>query len=151
MEQTTSQVDSKTEWFDNLVATLRSQELQLETGIASVETKLFYETFFAGNVDAIVHMGKNMAQKHFVARIIFDFLTMTKSISPLKIAFDYNDSEVLVWAEIMENDEATERALLVAQAHINAKYHPFGFDMETTIVEQEDALTIPNHYKIYKA
>ena len=66
MEQTTSQVDSKTEWFDNLVATLRSQELQLETGIASVETKLFYETFFAGNGDAIVHMGKNMAQKHFV-------------------------------------------------------------------------------------
>jgi hypothetical protein len=152
MEQSTSQVTSKTEaWFDNLVATLRSHEVQLETGVATNETKKFYETVFGGNADEIVHLGKSLAQKHFVARIIVDFLGMIKNLSALKMAFDFNDSEVLVWAEIKENDEVTERALLVAQAHINAKYHPFGFDMETTIVEEEDALTIPNHYKIYKA
>ena len=152
MHETLPQIDSKTEaWFDDLVATLRSHEVQLHAGIATPETKKFYETVFAGNADEIAHYGKSMAQKYFVPRIIIDFLGMIKGLATIKVAFDYNDSELLVWAEINENDETTERSILVSQAHINAKYHPYGFDMETTIVESDDKLTIPNHYKIFKA
>ena len=34
---------------------------------------------------------------------------------------------------------------------INSKYHKFGFDMETTIVESGDHLPVPNHYTLYKS
>ena len=152
MQETLALNDTQTSvWFDDFVATLRSHEVQLQTGVASSELQNFYETVFSGNADQIVHLGKNMAQKHFVARIIVDFMQNIKGLEPLKLAFNFNDSEVLVWAEVKDNDEFTERALLVAEAKVNAKYHPFGFDMETTIVEKQDGLAVPNHYKTYKA
>ena len=137
-------------WFDNLIATLRGHQIQLETDTAEGELKAFYETIFGGNADELAHMGKTGALKHFVPRIIFDYLKLTGEHQPLKLAFDHNDSEVLVWAEITANNEALEKALLRIEATINAKYHQYGFDMETTIVEAGDGLEVPNHYTVYK-
>lgn len=146
------QKSSKIEaWFDDFMATLRTHQVQLETSTASSQLKKFYETIFTGNVDDIAYMNKQNVQQHFVKRIIFEYLELTKEIKPSKLAFDYNDSEVLVWAEVTDNDEKTERLLLKAEATINAKFHGFGFDMETTIVEASDTLDIPNHYKAFKA
>jgi len=138
-------------WFDSLIATLRTHQIQLETQTAQSDLKKFYETVFAGNADELAHMGKTSAQKHFVPRIILDYLKLTANQPPLKLAFDYNDSEVLVWAEIDNNNESLEKELLKAEASVNAKYHQFGFDMETTIVEAGDGLEVPNHYTVYKA
>lgn len=136
-------------WFDDFVAGLRAHKMQLETLTASTEVRNLYETLFTGNADEIAHMGKMQIQKHFVTRIVVDFLALIANKVPTKLAFDFNDSEVLVWAEINNDDEAMEKALLKAEAIINAKFHPYGFDMETTIVEQRDELTIPNHYQVF--
>ena len=65
------------------------------------------------------------------------------------MAFDYNDSEVLVWAQVNENDEQLEKQLYLAEAKINAKYHQYGFDMTSMIIESCDNVPIPNHYKPY--
>jgi hypothetical protein len=138
-------------WFDNLISELRSNQLQLETDTANAEMKKFFETIFSGNADELAHLGKTSAQKHFIPRIIVDYLKLISSHQPLKLAFDYNDSEVLVWAEIPDNNENLEKDLLKAEALINAKYHNFGFDMETTIVDAGDSLHIPNHYTVYKS
>ena len=135
-------------WFDDFVANLRTHKLQLETFTANDEMVKMYNTLFTGNADEIAHLGKVGAQRHFVTRIVFDFLAMIKSHLPKKLAFDFNDSEVLAWAEIDNDNENMERELLKAQAQINAKFHPFGFDMEMTIVEQQDRLSIPNHYQV---
>lgn len=43
-----------------------------------------------------------------------------------------------------------KKNLLITEAKINAKYHPFGFAMETKIVEESDNFNIPNHYQTLK-
>lgn len=138
-------------WFDNLIATLRTHQIQLETDTANSEQKKFYETIFAGNADEVMHLGKRGAQQHFVSRIIVDYVKIIADAKPLKLAFDYDDSEVLVWAEVKDGDLELENKLLKAEAIINSKYHGFGFDMETTIVEEGDCLPVPNHYTLYKS
>lgn len=141
--------DLKSTWFDNFVATLRVHELALETNTASEEVRSFYETIFSGNIDSMALMNKTLIQKRFVGKIIVDYVKIIHQKSPLKLAFDYNDSEVLVWAEIPNDDEVMERKLIMAEAKINAKYYEFGFDMTTTIVGTRDFMAIPNHYKTF--
>lgn len=140
------------QWFDDLVATLRTHQLQLEQDIANKELKVIYDTLLSKNADEISYLQKSLAQKHFVANIIFRYLTILKQADnlPLKLAFDFNDSEVLVWAEIEDDDWEAEKGLLIAEAKVNAQYHPYGYDMRSTIVEECDKLEIPNHYKVFK-
>lgn len=142
---------SRSEWFDNLIATLKTHELQLETNTAPEEMKQFYSSIMGDNLDEMFKMQKAAAQKYFVGKIIVDFLKLLDKNIPQKLAFDFNDSEVLVWAEIEDNNEAQEKMLTRAESKINASFHPYGFDMETMIVESGDNVPIPNHYKIFKA
>lgn len=136
-------------WFDDMIATLKAHQLQLETNTADPGLKQFYDKLFGSNENEMAHLSKAMAQKYFIPKIIVDYIQLLAGERPLKIAFDYNDAEVLVWAEIEEGDVEMERKLLKAEAVVNAKYHDFGFDMETTIVEQGDRLPVPNHYKVF--
>ena len=136
-------------WFDQLVATLRTHQLQLENDIASPGLKQVYDLIFSGNADLMAKHSKDTAQKHFVGKIIVDYIQLLGKRQPLKLAFDFNDSEVLVWAEINDDDAAMERFLILAEAKINAKYHDFGFDMTTMLVETCDQLPVPNHYQTF--
>jgi hypothetical protein len=150
MTGTVPKADTET-WFDNVIATLRMHQVQLETNTAQTEVKKFYELMISSNENELVHLSKTIAQKHFVSRIVFDYLNQISTSMPLKLAFDYNDSEVLVWAEVADGDFEIEKKLLKVEAIINSKYHSFGFDMETTIVESGDSIPVPNHYKPYKS
>jgi hypothetical protein len=148
IETTQSAIEA---WFDNFIASLRAHQVQLETQTADSELKKFYETVLVGNANELAHLGKTAAQKHFIPRIIVDYIKLISGNKPLKLAFDFNDSEVLVWAEIKDGEKELEKALLKAEAHINSKYHSYGFDMESTIVESSDNLSVPNHYNTYKS
>jgi hypothetical protein len=143
--------ETRSEWFDNLIATLRTHELQLETNTATEEMKQFYADIMDNNLDDMLKMQKAAAQKYFVEKIIVAFLRLLDKNIPLKLAFDFSDSEVLVWAEIEDNNQAQEKILTRAESKINASFHPYGFDMEMMIVESSDNVPIPNHYKIFKA
>jgi hypothetical protein len=136
-------------WFDHLVATLRVHQVQLETETASPELKNLYEVILSGNSDQMAMLNKVSAQKHFVGRIVHDYIKLLGKRLPRKLAFDFNDSEVLVWAEINDDDEDMEGFLIMTEAKINAKYHDFGFDMTTMLVEVCDQLPVPNHYQIF--
>ena len=148
---TESQNVSLEAWFDDFVGTLRTHQLQLETKVAPKEIQELYEPFFTGNFNHFFKQSKERAQEFFVKRIIMDYLKLLDKDFPLKLAFDHNDSEVLVWAEIEDNREDIEKNLILAEAKINANYHEYGFDMNTTIVEKSDAHDVPNHYKLFKA
>lgn len=145
------QISERQKWFDELIATLRTHELQLETNTAPKEMKEFYDVFMGNNLDEMFKLNKASSQKYFVGKIIVEYIKLLDKNLPSKLAFDFNDSEVLVWAEIEDNNEAQEKALARAESKINAQFHPFGFDMESLIVEKSDNLEIPNHYKIFKA
>ncbi len=135
------------QWFDELVATLRSHQLMIETQTANEDTKKMYDILMGGNSLEVAHLSRNLSQRQIIGSILWDYLKTIKDNKPQKLAFDYNDSEVLVWAQIDENDEQLEKQLYLAEALVNAKYHQYGFDMTSMIVESCDNVTIPNHYK----
>lgn len=66
---------------------------------------------------------------------------------PLKLALGLSESKILVWSEIKDDDEETEDALLLIEAKINGKYRPFGFYVNSTIIEESDRISIPPHYQ----
>lgn len=138
------------EWFNNMVAMLRTHELMIETDTATSQVKTMYNVFVNGNTNDIALQGKMNAQIHFVRSILVEYLSLLDKNLPSKLAVHFNDSEVLVWAEIKDDDDEMEKTLLIAEAKINAKYHPYGFDMETTIVETSDNFNVPNHYQSLK-
>lgn len=154
MEQALLSEEQKTskneQWFDELVGLIRTHEVELETNTATNEVKEFYNNAIQGNIDDMVLFNKKLSQKHFVAKIIWDYINILGKQLPLKLAFDYNDSSVLVWAEIAENNFEVEKRIILAEAKINANYHKYGFAMSSTIVENCDNLKIPNHYTTYK-
>lgn len=150
MNKEAIQNDKRAAWFDQFIATLRVHELELDTQTASSEVKELYDAVMSENIDEMAFVTKALSQKFFVRKIIFDYLKMLGQHIPLRLAFDFGDSEVLVWAEIPNDDGQMESNLVQAEAKINAKFHPYGFDMESMIVEECDGLKIPNHYKIFK-
>ena len=149
MTPTTEHQTVTDEWFDELVSQLRTHQLMLKTDTASEELKQFYETVSSSDINELLNLNRKVAQKHFVSKIIVDYLKLLEEKMPRKLAFDFNDKEVLVWAET--DNDVLEKELFLSEAQINAKYHPFGFDMTSTIVESSDQLPIPNHYKIFKS
>jgi len=138
-------------WFDDLISQLRSHQIQLETGTASKEVEFLYEKLMTGSMEEVFHQQRKTAQQFFVRRIIVEFLQALDDLKPRKLAFDYNNSEVLVWVEIDTGDEETERKILSIEGKLNARYHSYGFDINSTIVEHSDHLPIPEHYKTLKS
>lgn len=142
--------EKRTGWFDDLITTLRVHEIQLDTNTLDPKLKKLYEVMIDNNQDELFRMTKESAQQFFVKKIIVEYLNFLGENIPKKLAFNFNDSEVLVWAEISDNDHKLESQLNLAEAKINAKFHPYGYDMESMIVESGDGLSIPNHYKVFK-
>ena len=137
---------SQERWFDEFVARLRLDQLQLETDTASAEKQAFYDLVFTGNADQLAKLAKVNSQQYFVSKIIIDYLKLINSSLGSKLSFDYNDSAVLVWAVVEDDREDLERELFMAEAKINAKYHDYGYTVNTTIVEESDEYPAPNHY-----
>ena len=148
----TPKLDDK--WFDTFISYLnsviRTDQLLIETDTASNEIKKFYQAACEQDYDYLAQQNRLVTQKHFVTKIILEFVSIIKNIIPIKLAFDYEDAEVLVWVEIKNDDEETEIELFKAKATINAKYHPLGYDISIMIIQEGDNFPIPNHYKIIK-
>jgi hypothetical protein len=134
-------------WFDYLIDKINKDYTELRTGLASKEKEDFYSAFISGSQHEMIKQNRNFVMKYYISRILFEYMNEIKEqkISPIKLAFDYSDSKVLVWAEI--DNESVEDKLILTQAKINDKYSKEGFCVSTTIVEKEDGLNIPNHYK----
>ena len=150
METTEVHNEKRAAWFEELIATLRVHEMELDTDTMRPELKKLYDVMISRNFDEMFRLNKAAAQEFFVKKIIFEYLRILGENLPTKLAFDFNDAEVLVWAEIEDGDQSKERLLTLAEAKINAKFHPYGFDMESMIVEKGDKLPVPNHYKTFK-
>ena len=66
---------------------------------------------------------------------------------PNRVALELSNSKVLVLAEIENDDELTEDALILSAAKVNYAFSTFGFHISSTIVEVADKLNVPKHYK----
>lgn len=138
------------DWFNGIIAKLREDQSMINDNSAPDDVKKLYNTFLAGTTDEIIHQGKRMSHSYFVTNIVAKFVQLIQEFMPEQLAFAYSDSEVLVWAELKNDDWDTERKLILAAAKVNAEYHKFGYDITNVFVEECDNLSIPNHYQPFK-
>ena len=135
-------------WFNGFVSQLRQHQAQIKDKTLSQSLTLLYNTLFVGNANELAHLAKKQSQSHFVPTILTKYIdTIQDSNLPEQLAFAYNDNEILVWAELKDDDWDTEKSLILAEAKVNAEFHKFGYDITTTFVETGDNLPIPNHYQ----
>jgi hypothetical protein len=135
------------DWFNGIVNYLREHQVKMKDGTIDKELKLFYNTFMAGTGNEIAHQGKKLSQAYFVGNIMSRYVATIQQHLPEQMALAFHDSEILVWAEVKDDDWETEKALILAAAEVNAEYHKYGYDITTTFVETSDGLDIPNHYQ----
>jgi len=146
-------VENQTKWFDEIVALLRSDEFQLETNTCSLDKKNFYDTIINKSDNEVFKMGIDNSSRHFITNMLRDYylLIKEKGIKPVSISLNISTSGLLVWAVVKEDDYATEKALYLAEAKINANYHKYGFCIDTMAVENSENIPVPNHYKPFLA
>lgn len=140
------------EWFDDIIESIRIDQLALQTNTASDEKKDFYEKAIAGNPEEFMLGFRSKSAQHFISTLVVDFVNelLRRETRFTKLAFDYNQAKVLVWVEINDDDETSEDNLILSEAYINAKYAKKGFNLTLTILEKSDCLPVPAHYKEVK-
>lgn len=141
--------DKMNEWFEETIATLLSDHFAIEADVASHAKKQMYHTLASGNAADIHAMGRNSSTVFFIGAILNDYIEIIKErkIQLCKLAFDFSDSKVLVWAEVVDDDEDTIDQLILAEAKVNSNYSKYGFHLSTTVVETSDNMAIPSPYK----
>lgn len=150
MQETITQETDLQIWFDNLVATIRKDQLLLESGIAPKEIKEAYNLLMCGNNQKLQVAVRNLNSSYFIEKLVLSYIQElnARKSAPVKLALQLSESKILVWAEIKDNDEKTEDALLLAEAKINAEYHKFGFNISSTIMEESDNYPIPEQFSM---
>lgn len=136
-------------WFDEMVSNLRYDELLMNNGILDEDKKEVYSVMASGNQEKISYLARQASSAHFIVNMVdkyFKELIKSKR-KPKKLALELSDSKILVWAEVAEDDDAMETALILAEAKVNANYSKYGFYISSTIVEESDGLAVPKHYK----
>lgn len=136
-------------WFGALISELQTDRFLFKENIASEDTKNFYHTAIFGSELSMAAQVRETSSRFFITKILVDYLNEIKTFNkiPIKLALGLSDSKILVWSEINDDDEATEDALLLAEARVNNKYQANGFYINSTIIEKSDNLNIPPHYQ----
>lgn len=136
------------DWFESFISSLTVDQMMMATDTAPKETTDFYK-MLVYNKPEIHSLARNTSSMYFLENILTDYLKELKSFGskPISLAFDFSDAKILVWAQIKNDDEKTEDALILSEAKANAKYSENGFYISSTIVEEADNVQIPGHYK----
>lgn len=146
----TEQVENKTKWFNNLIDTIKSHQLMIETNVASKEIKNIYEPFINADDDEIHRSSRKITSKYFIQKLVIEYINEVtermQGTNPNKLALQLSDSQILVWAEIKDDDEKAEDSLLLAEAKINAMFREVGFHLSSTILEESDNYPIPEQF-----
>lgn len=149
METVINQNAKSEQWFDEIVGQIRADQLAYEAGVISPEKSTMYDHLINGEVKPLIDNALAIAKMYYVKRMLFDYVKVLGGFKSFtKLAVSFHDSGLLVWAEIPDGREDIEDQLIMAEAEVNSKYHQFGFDINTTYVEESDKLSIPTHYQL---
>lgn len=152
VESNSSGVNQHEKWFENLIGSVKQAILHdkqaLEAGNASKETLAFYSSWRDGNMTQVWTMSREASSNQLISEIAIDYLKSLyeKKISVKKLAMDNSSDKILVWAEINDDDEASELGLIRIESQINGKYSNTGINLDSIIVESSDCLKVPPHY-----
>jgi hypothetical protein len=145
----TEQPTAIKKWFDEMVSNLKVDAMLLQADVLEKHKKEVYEAMISGDDDFMHNYAKKTSSAFFIKNLIDSYFIelIESNAKPKKIALELSDSKVLLWAEISNNDEPTEDALIMTAAKVNHEFSQYGFHISSTIVEEEDHLNIPTHYK----
>lgn len=137
------------QWFNDIVSNLRVDQLLLQADVLEKHKKEVYEAMISGNDDFMHNYARKSSSAFFIKNLIDSYFIELgeRKARPNRLALDLSNSKILVWAEIYEDDEKTEKALILSAAKVNYEFSKYGFHISSTIVEIDDELDIPNHYK----
>jgi len=141
--------DNANNFFDEMVSKLRYDEQLFINDIMPEKERTFYSKVMSGDIENITLQMRETTSQYFIANLLGTYLQdlLSSKKYPKKIAFELSDSNILVWAEIYNEDDTMENALILSQAKANAHFSKFGFHISTTIVDECDGLPVPSHYK----
>ncbi len=136
-------------WFDELVSSIRVEEMQIVTGIAPKEKQDFWKPFLENNMLEIARKNRESSSMLIIPDLLANYFAGIKlrNIELKSLSFQLSDSKILVWTVVKDDDEATMDQLFLLEAEINAKYGNFGFHVSTTILEESDNCTVPSQFK----
>ena len=137
-------------WFNQLVNDIRVDEQLLANDLMPESKKKMYDDMISGNVDEVVKSINETASKFYITNLLRDYISelITYEANYKQMGLELSNKKILVWAELFDDDFASEKKFILAQAKVNAKYCDFGFSVSSTIIEESDELIIPNHYKL---
>lgn len=151
--QKNKSITTESLWFDQLVNDIRVDEQLYANDLLTEPKKKMYNDLMTGNVEEMVKSLNENASKYYISNLLNDYITEIKQSKNnfKQIGLELSNKKILVWAELIDDDIATEKKLILAQAKVNAKYSEFGFSISSTIIEESDGLIIPSHYKLIPA
>jgi hypothetical protein len=97
-------------------------------------------------------MQNKYATKHFIVEMLNNYVEsgIVEHESIVKLAFGLDESKLMVWAEIQDDNEEIEYMLFDLAGNINAEYFETGFQIQTIVTEEYEGLVIPKSYSMYK-
>ena len=144
-----NKAETRIEWFDQLIHYVVTDKQTISLDIATPATKTFWDTIIFGDKLSLMSMIRDKSTQAYISKLVVEYVNELRAMraKPVTLLLDHNDSQVLVWAVINDDDDATEVALLKAEAKTNAKNHQYGFHISSTILEMGDNVPTPPHYK----
>lgn len=136
------------QWFEQYISHIRVDQLQMEMGVANSEKTELYKNAIEGNYEEVFKKIRSETSQMLIQKVVNFFLVelFNRQARPEKIAFSLTPATIIVWAEINDDDEKAEDAILLAEAKVNAYARQFDFSVDTMIVEKSDAIPVPSHY-----
>ncbi len=151
MSSQISSSDKMSEWFSTLIATIRTDQLMLETNVANQDKVKMYNTFINGSEADMFQLGRMTTSTYFIKELLNTYLkeVITSGAKLNKLAFVLSDSKILAWAVVNDDDDESIDKLLISEAKTNAIGYKYGFHISTTVVENCDNLNVPKHYNFF--
>ena len=143
------QIDDTQLWFDEMVSNIRYDQLLMEVDLLEKHKKEVYDAMISGNHDFMHDYARKTSSAFFIKNLIDSYFIelIDRKKTPNRLALELSNSKILVWAEIKNDDEETEDALILAAAKVNNAFSKYGFHLSSTIVEEDDMMEVPSHYK----
>lgn len=151
---TQDEFESMNRWFSGTIATLRMHQKQLNHGNAPAGMKEAYDEIIEAGDDyaQMFALHEKIAKKRFFLEMLTEYIEsgISENEAIIKLAFSFENKNLLVWAEIEDDNEKVEFELFSLAGKINAEFFEYGFQVQTTVVEQYEKIELPKNFRSYK-
>ncbi len=139
--------DPVSELLSKTIHDIETHRLMHQTGTLGQEWTNIYNNLSIGNVEPLLVELRKHTDSAMRVRLVVDFLRELASLGTnvQHMAVDLNNTTALIWAEI--DSEKDEEDLYRAELKVNATYYVKGYKLDVMVVESEDKIPVPTHYK----